>query len=593
MLQNLPHKPDTQENLLASRGYILAFTVILILGVTAISVGTMYNGKMGRSTALSYKHKLQAFSASDGLMTLLAQELINGQSGRYVDTTRMRQISGKKWNGIPGDLVSDLKNHINYINNTGYTTVTSNYLGSAYNEDNYGIKWTGWIVPPISGNYYFITRSDNESKFYLSTDATVGNLSSSPICRESGPDYSNIAWKTSAPNKSVAISLVAGNRYYFEYYHKEGIGGDYGQMGWDGPENFSERPITGRYISQYASDTTWAGKVLVGLDTVRYQVLGAGMDKYRIFTEAIDTRKGSAKDTSFRAPLTQLLSMKGPITVPPTKIKLPVIYYDYRADAPNLATGGSNPEFEILYPGGWVDGLTLNMVQSTLTFFTAKDAAYFGRATIPKPRRNLITPNRNCGLNMWFQDWVPVSWVYNYSTPSDCATHWDSRTDRWANWKVKDSLAFILDESQGPSTYVYDPVGGFFPLDGKPFTFGIQPVSVSRNPDQHNFAFCTELHTTFIHQSGLKFEFTGDDDVWVFINNKLVIDLGGLHPATSAFLYLDNLTGLTFGGVYNFDFYQCERHTHQSNCRIATNIKMTPPTGVPVAGWKRDYGSLD
>ena len=320
------------------------------------------------------------------------------------------------------------------------------------------------------------------------------------------------------------------------------------------------------------------------------------MDKYRIFTEAVDTRPGSAKDTSFRAPLTQLLSMKGPITVPPATIKIPVIYYDYRADSPNQPTGGSNPEFEMWSPGGWEDGVHLNSVLSPLTYYTSTDAAYFGRASIPKPRRNSTgagTRTRTCGINMWFQDWVPVSWVYNYSTPWDCATHWDARTDRWKNYKIKDYLTFVLDETQGPSTYVYNPVGGFFPIDGK--GFGSQPVTWNYNPNNHNFAFCTEVHTTFIHQSGLKFEFSGDDDVWAFIDKRLVLDLGGLHPSTSKYLYLDDLgsLGLTFGATYDFDFFQCERHTNESNCRIATNIKMTPPTGVPVAGWKRDYGSLD
>jgi len=56
------------------QGFVLALTILLILGVTAISVGTMYNGKMGRMSANNYKNKIVNFTAADGLMTLLAQE---------------------------------------------------------------------------------------------------------------------------------------------------------------------------------------------------------------------------------------------------------------------------------------------------------------------------------------------------------------------------------------------------------------------------------------------------------------------------------------------------------------------------------------
>jgi len=91
----------------------------------------------------------------------------------------------------------------------------------------------------------------------------------------------------------------------------------------------------------------------------------------------------------------------------------------------------------------------------------------------------------------------------------------------------------------------------------------------------HNFGFCYELHTQFSYQPGQIFEFMGDDDVWVFIDNKLAIDLGGVHSQASETAYLDN-HGLTEGWTYDLDFFFCERHYSESNLIFSTSIKLDP-----------------
>lgn len=127
-----------------------------------------------------------------------------------------------------------------------------------------------------------------------------------------------------------------------------------------------------------------------------------------------------------------------------------------------------------------------------------------------------------------------------------------------------------LTASTTAGFYTYDS-SAFFPVDGRGF---------GNESWAHNFHFTTEVHATFKYEGGEVFQFRGDDDIWVFVNGKLVIDLGGLHPALEASVDFDARAaelGLVVGETYPLDIFHAERHTDQSNFRIDTSIRCFTP----------------
>ena len=138
---------------------------------------------------------------------------------------------------------------------------------------------------------------------------------------------------------------------------------------------------------------------------------------------------------------------------------------------------------------------------------------------------------------------------------------------------------------------------GFFPLDDFKY---LDSIGLVPNPKfdwdvegyintgsgwyldtcHHNYGFSMAVSASFKYVKGQYFEFRGDDDVWVYINNRLVVDIGGVHEKVEGAVNLDTIGqnnpkyALKEGREYPFHIFYAERSATGSNFKMRTSINL-------------------
>ena len=207
---------------------------------------------MPSATAGTWHVMIHAYTAFSGT-TLVASYTAAGGTGPT--GTILREY----WQGIPGELVSDLTSNPAYPNSPSGSSQLTSFEAPIDWADNYGTRVRGYVHAPQTGQYVFWISGDDYSELYLSGDDNPANK----VLIASVPGWSNSRdWYKYAEQQStnyVSISLDAGQRYYIEALQKEGGGGDNLAVAWQLPDGTFEGPIPGARLSPAAGGAPPAG----------------------------------------------------------------------------------------------------------------------------------------------------------------------------------------------------------------------------------------------------------------------------------------------------------------------------------------------
>ena len=190
----------------------------------------------------------------------------------------------------------------------------------------------------------------------------------------------------------------------------------------------------------------------------------------------------------------------------------------------------------------------------------------------------------------------------NDSHPDEDSTHGEHYFNQWYRTTEGVNLettAMLELEQVQPGIYEYRNTC-FFPIDDHLFGSNHSGENCGGSTS-HNFHFTMELHTTFTYLENQEYFkiYESDDDLFIYIAGKLVIDIGGIHGAKSRYLEIRNddtqggdayfyddhdkttLLGyvdlnLQNGQTYPFDLFFAERHTTQSHLDFSTTMKINP-----------------
>ncbi len=247
--------------------------IALTYTITASNSPTSY-GASGLPAGLSVNTATGVISGTptaSGTTNITISATNSGGTGSATLVCTIGEASGSSgltrqyWTGIGGTTVADLTGNTAYPNSpTGSDVVSSLRVSNWGNPsvtqnwaDNYGQRLRGYLTAPATGSYTFWIASDDSSELWLSTN----DQASSRVRIATVVGWTSVdSWTSQTNQRSAAITLTVGQRYFIEVLHKEGGGGDHLSVGWrrpaDGAGSAPAQIVPGSVLSPLGSTGT-------------------------------------------------------------------------------------------------------------------------------------------------------------------------------------------------------------------------------------------------------------------------------------------------------------------------------------------------
>ena len=197
---------------------------------------------------------------------------------------------------------------------------------------------------------------------------------------------------------------------------------------------------------------------------------------------------------------------------------------------------------------------------------------------------------------------------HTYVTGLNHLFSYDSRTGTYSYDSDKNYAYYDIDSSRNTEKNFIVYERSKDKGEGNRHVASFMPYSSwDDGASQNKFAFGMMISFEFLQPKNGKingqdmvFSFSGDDDVWVFIDNKLVLDLGGVHERATGSInfadgnvYVNGKQNTTLKQIFNSNtfadytshslkFFYMERGRGDSNCSIKFNLPPRPTNSIEI-----------